>query len=88
LEDWIYPSIKTTLDIAGMHTIEEYLITRRRSSYLEEYAKSTPILHECMDALQPGTTSRKSFWGKQDLFNIIEDKNLLRETRTLRGGGM
>jgi hypothetical protein len=72
--DWIYPSIKTTLNIAGMHTMEDYLKMRR--SYLETYAKSTPTLQNCMNALRSGTTTRKSFWWKQDLFNNIEDNAL------------
>jgi hypothetical protein len=58
-----------------MHTIEEYL--RKRRFYLENYAKSTPILRECLDELRLGTTTRKAFWWKQDLYNIIEDNDLL-----------
>lgn len=73
--DWIYPSITTTLEKAGMYRIEEYL--QKRRLYLENYAKSTPILQECLDELRSGTTTRKAFWWKQDLYCIIEDNDLL-----------
>jgi hypothetical protein len=62
-DNWVYPSIKTTSNVAGMHTMEDYLKTRW--AYIENYATSTPILQSCMDALK---------WSKQDLFNnIVED---------------
>jgi hypothetical protein len=39
-DDWVYPSIKTTSNVAGMHTMEDYLKTRW--AYIENYATSTP----------------------------------------------
>jgi hypothetical protein len=60
----------------------EHYLTMRLLSYLSEYAKSTPIASPTMhmiDALRSGTTTRRAFWWKQDLFDIKDDNVLLRE---------
>jgi hypothetical protein len=62
-DDWIYPSIKETLRIAGFFTMDEYLNRRRR--YLEEYTKQLQILQECQDAFRMGNTMRRVFWWNQ-----------------------
>jgi hypothetical protein len=49
-DEWTHPSIRETLQQAGMFTIEEYL--QRRRGYLERHALPLPILQECQQALQ------------------------------------
>jgi hypothetical protein len=67
-DDWIYPSIKETLRIAGIFHLEEYL--NRRKRYLEEYTTEHPqLLQECQNALQTGNTTRRVFWWNQTLTN-------------------
>jgi hypothetical protein len=66
-DKWIYPSIKETLRIAGLHPIEEYLRQRRR--YLELHARTLPILQECQNALITERPSRPTHWWNQSLAN-------------------
>jgi hypothetical protein len=66
-DNWIYPSIKKTLRIAGLFTMDEYLNRRRR--YLEEYTGQLQKLQECQDAFQMGNTTRRVFWWNQTSTN-------------------
>jgi hypothetical protein len=83
--DWIYPSITNMLAQAGMFSIEEYLL--RRFVYLQNYARTRPILQDCQTSLGSYTTTRRLFWWNQEGFNCIEYNDLPRETEALGGGG-
>jgi hypothetical protein len=58
--DWIYPSITNMLAQAGMFSIEEYLL--RRFVYLQNYARTRPILQDCQTSPGSYTTTRRLFW--------------------------
>jgi hypothetical protein len=43
--DWIHLSIKETLRIAGLFSMEEYL--NRRRIYLDQYSQQLQLLNDC-----------------------------------------
>ena len=61
---WEYPPIGPVLAEVGLHTIEEYVLRRRRTLAL--YISDRPILQHCRDAARSsGTPTRTVFWWEQ-----------------------
>jgi hypothetical protein len=63
-DEWIYPSIKHTLHLAGIFTMNEFL--RQRRGYLESYGQQLQLLSECQQSSQRRATQH-IFWWNQPL---------------------
>ena len=62
--EWVYPPIEPVLREAGLFTMEEYVLRRRRT--LAPYISDRPILQHCRDAARlSGTPTRTTFWWEQ-----------------------
>ena len=61
--EWSYPNTETTLEEAGLWTIEEY-IERRRNTVMN-YVKERAIYRRCKNSHPVALSSRKATWWEQ-----------------------
>ncbi len=63
--NWIYPSTKDVLEECGLHSMKEYINTRRAT--IAMYVVNQPILRECQVGERIRGSMPRRWWSEQEL---------------------
>jgi hypothetical protein len=65
LGNWIYPSTKDVLEECGLHSVKEYINTRRAT--IAMYVVNRPIFQECQEGERRRESMPRRWWWEQEL---------------------
>jgi hypothetical protein len=63
--NWIYPSTKDVLEECGIHSVKEYINTRRAT--IAMYVVNRPIFRECQEGERRRGSMPRRWWWEQEL---------------------
>ena len=63
--NWIYPSTKDVLEECGLHSVKEYINTRRAT--IAMYVVNRPIFQECQEGERRRGSMPRRWWWEQEL---------------------
>jgi hypothetical protein len=63
--NWIYPSTKDVLEECGLHSVKEYINTRRATIAI--YVVNRPIFRECQEGERRRGSMPRLWWWEQEL---------------------
>jgi hypothetical protein len=63
--NWIYPSTKDVLEECGLHSVKEYINTRRAT--IAMYVVNRPIFRECQEGERRRGSMPRRWWWEQEL---------------------
>ena len=63
--NWIYPSTKDVLEECGLHSMKEYITTRRAT--IAMYVVNRPIFRECQEGERRRGSMPRRWWWEQEL---------------------
>ena len=63
--NWIYPSTKDVLKECGLHSVKEYINTRRAT--IAMYVVNRPIFRECQEGERRRGSMPRRWWWEQEL---------------------